>query len=212
MSENFIEIIKKTKVYPIIRSKDPEHAVEVARALAEGGIRVVEMNVEHPEIYSAIKEASKFVHICAGGVITSMQADAAFECGAELFSSPIFQMNLIKISKNKRLPFIAGATTANEAYNAWKTRIPLIKLFPTEAMGGVQYINDILRQMPFLPLMPMGNIKLNEVVKYISAGACAVGVGRDFYQGFASKEITIRTKEILKEIRNYSKWNNKKQI
>ena len=211
MSENFIEIIKKVKVYPIIRSKDPEQAVEVARALADGGIRVLEMNVEHPEIYGAIKEASKFVHVCAGGIITSMQADAAFECGAELFSSPIFQMSLIKISKNKRVPFIAGATTANEAYNAWKSRIPLIKLFPTEAMGGIQYINDILRQMPFLQLMPMGNIKLNEVVKYIGAGACAVGVGRDFYQGFTPKEITLRTREILREIKDYSKWN-KKQI
>ena len=138
-----------------------------------------------------------------------MQADAAFESGAKLFSSPIFQMSLIKISKNKRVQFIAGATTANEAYNAWKSRIPLIKLFPAEAMGGVQYIEDILRQMPFLNLMPIGNIKLNEVVAYIKAGAIAVGVGRDFYQGFSSKEITQRTRDILKEIKDYNSWNRR---
>ena len=211
MSENinFVETIKRTKIFPIIRTSDPEQAIEVARALAEGGIKIVEINIEHPEIYRAITEVSKFVHVCAGGIITSLQADAALESGAELFSSPIFQMSLIKISKNKHVPFIAGATTANEAYNAWKSRIPLIKLFPAEAMGGVQYINDILRQMPFLQLMPMGNVKLNEVVKYIDAGASAVGVGRDFYQGFTPKEITIRTREILREIRDYSKWNRK---
>ena len=129
-----------------------------------------------------------------------------------MFSSPIFQMSLIKISKNKHVPFIAGATTANEAYNACKTRIPLIKIFPTEAMGGVRYIEDTLRQMPFLNLLPMGNIKLNEVVTYIKAGAVAVGVGRDFYQGFESKVITQRTRDILREIRDYKKWTNKKQI
>ena len=122
----------------------------------------------------------------------------------------LFQMNLIKISKNKRVPFIAGATTANEAYSAWKSRIPLTKLFPAHAMGGVQYIEDILRQMPFLNLMPMGNIKLNEVVTYIRAGAVAVGVGRDFYQGFETREITQRTRDILREIRNFNQWNNKK--
>ena len=209
MSDNYIQMISEDKIYPIIRCKDADFAVQTAKALVAGGIRVIEMNVEHPSIYEAIQEVSKFAHVCAGGIITSLQADAAFESGAIMFSSPIFQMSLIKISKNKRVPFIAGATTANEAYNAWKTRIPLIKLFPTEAMGGVRYIEDILRQMPFLRLMPMGNIKLNEVATYIRAGAVAVGVGRDFYQGFEPNVITQRTKDILREIKGYQKWNKK---
>lgn len=201
MSDNYIKIIGEDRVFPILRCKESDDIVEIAHALVDGGIRVLEINIGHPRSYEAIKEVSKFAHVCAGGIITSMQADAAFEAGAEIFSSPIFQMSLIKISKNKRVQFIAGATTANEAYNAWKSRIPLIKLFPTEAMGGVQYIEDILRQMPFLSLMPMGNIKLNEVVKYINAGAFSVGVGRDFYRGFSPKEITLRTRDILKQIR-----------
>ncbi len=209
MSNNCIEIIKEDKVYPIIRSKDADLAVETAKALVEGGIRVLEINVDNPSLYRAIEEVSKFAQVCAGGIITSLQADAAFESGAQLISSPIFQMNMVKISKNKRIPFIAGASTANEAYNAWKSRIPLIKLYPTDAMGGVKYIEDILRQMPFLNLMPMGNIKLNEVVTYIRAGASAVGVGRDFYLGFTPKEITARTKEILSEVKDFTEWSRK---
>ena len=118
-------------------------------------------------------------------------------------------MNLVKISKNLRIPFIAGTTTANEAYNAWKSRIPLIKIFPAEAMGGEAYIENILRQMPFLNLMPTGNIKLSEVVSYLKAGATAVGVGRDFYQGFTPREITARTKEILTEVKDFSEWIKK---
>ena len=196
-------------MYPIIRSKDADLAVETAKALVEGGIRVLEINVDNPSLYRAIEEVSKFAKVCAGGIITSLQADAAFESGAQLISSPIFQMNMVKISKNKRIPFIAGASTANEAYNAWKSRIPLIKLYPTDAMGGVKYIEDILRQMPFLNLMPMGNIKLNEVVTYIRAGASAVGVGRDFYLGFTPKEITARTKEILSEVKDFTEWSRK---
>ena len=209
MSNNCIEIIKEDKVYPIIRSKDADLAVETAKALVEGGIRVLEINVDNPSLYRAIEEVSKFAQVCAGGIITSLQADAAFESGAQLISSPIFQMNMVKISKNKRIPFIAGASTANEAYNAWKSRIPLIKLYPTDAMGGVKYIEDILMQMPFLNLMPMGNIKLNEVVTYIRAGASAVGVGRDFYLGFTPKEITARTKEILSEVKDFTEWSRK---
>ena len=118
-------------------------------------------------------------------------------------------MSLVKISKNLRIPFIAGATTANEAYSAWKSRIPLIKIFPAEAMGGEAYVENILRQMPFLNLMPMGNIKLSEVVSYLKAGAVAVGVGRDFYQGFTANEITKRTKEIINEVKDFSQWSKR---
>lgn len=206
MSENYISKIAEDKVYPIIRCKDADKAVEIAKALVEGGIRVLEINVENPSIYEAIEEVSKYASVCAGGIITSTQADYALKSGAKLFASPIFQMSLVKISKNLRVPFIAGTSTANEAYNAWKSRIPLIKIFPADAMGGVQYIENILRQMPFLNLMPTGNIKLADVVTYINAGAAAVGVGRDFYQGFTPKEITRRTKEILTEVKDFTQW------
>lgn len=209
MSENYIEIIKQDKLFPIIRTKESEEAIEISKALVEGGIRILEINVENPTLYKAIAEISKFATVCAGGIITSMQADAAFECGAKMIASPIFQMNMVKITENKRVPFIAGASTANEAYIAWKSRIPLIKLYPADAMGGVQYIEDILRQMPFLSLMPMGNIKLSQAVTYIKAGAAAVGIGRDFYQGFTPKEITNRTKEIMKEVKDFSEWMQK---
>ena len=209
MSENYIEIIKQDKLFPIIRTKESEEAIEISKALVEGGIRILEINVENPTLYKAIAEISKFATVCAGGIITSMQADAAFECGAKMIASPIFQMNMVKITKNERVPFIAGASTANEAYIAWKSRIPLIKLYPADAMGGVQYIEDILRQMPFLSLMPMGNIKLSQAVTYIKAGAAAVGIGRDFYQGFTPKEITSRTKEIMKEVKDFSEWMQK---
>lgn len=209
MSENYINTIAEDKVYPIIRCKEADRAVEIAKALVQGGIRVIEINVENPSIYEAINEVSKYATVCAGGIITSTQADYAFKNGAKLFASPIFQMSLVKISKNLRIPFIAGTSTANEAYNAWKSRIPLIKLFPADAMGGVQYIENILRQMPFLNLMPTGNIKLSEIVTYINAGAAAVGVGRDFYQGFTPHEITQRTKEILTEVKDFTKWNKK---
>ena len=76
-------------------------------------------------------------------------------------------------------------------------------------MGGTQYVENILRQMPFLNLMPTGDIKLSSVISYLKAGAVAVGVGRDFYNGFTNKEITCRTKEILTEVKDFIKWNQK---
>lgn len=201
MKKNVMELISEEKIYPIVRNKDAQKAIDIAHALIEGGIKVMEITVENPSLYSAITEISKDAVVCAGGIITQQQAEQALTCGAKLFSSPIYQMNMVKISKNRQMPFIAGASTPNEAYDAWKSRIPLIKIFPVTALGGVQYIEDILRPMPFLNLMPMGHIQLSEVMDYIKVGAKAVGVGRNFYEGLSNTEITNRAKEILSQIK-----------
>lgn len=201
MKKNVMELISEEKIYPIVRHKDAQKAIDIAHALIEGGIKIMEITVENPSLYSAITEISKDAVVCAGGIITQQQAEQALTCGAKLFSSPIYQMNMVKISKNRQMPFIAGASTPNEAYDAWKSRIPLIKIFPVTALGGVQYIEDILRPMPFLNLMPMGHIQLSEVMDYVKVGAKAVGVGRNFYEDLSNAEITARAKDILNKIK-----------
>lgn len=201
MNKNLIQLVAEEKLYPIIRQKDASKAEDIANALVEGGVKVLEINVENAKIYDVIQRISQKACVCAGSIITTWQANAAFESGAKMFSSPIFQMNMVKISKNIGVPFIAGATTANEAYNAWKSRIPLIKIFPTAPLGGIRYIEDILRQMPYLNIMPMGNIKCDEIIDYIKAGATAVGIGRDLCDEKDLNNIVKKTKKIFDDLK-----------
>lgn len=202
MTENLIKLLAEEKVLPIIRSKDAKEVINIANALIKGGIKVLEINVENPSIYKAIEEVYKSAYVCAGGIITSIQAEAAILSGAKILSSPVFSMNLVKLSKDKKVPYIAGTSTANEAYSAWKARIPLIKIYPISAMGGAMYVEDLLRPMPFLNILPLGNVKLSQVKSYINAGAKVVGVGRDFYEGLTEAEIIDRAKNILRELKS----------
>ena len=198
MKDNLTLSLEEQKIFPVLRSSDPKKTVETAKALCDGGLNVIEVNIENAEIFKAIEEISKFATVCAGNIITSMQAQAAMDSGAKVISSPIFQMNMVKISKDLGIPFIAGTSTANEAYNAWKARVRLIKIYPVTAMGGTMYLEDLLRPMPFLNILPFGNVKLNEVEAYLKAGAIAVGVGRDLYEDRSYAEITSRIKHTLK--------------
>lgn len=201
MKENLINVLAEEKILPILRCKDAQLMIDRAKALIDAGVKVIEINVENPTIYKAIEEISKYANVCAGGIITSLQAEAAILSGAKILSSPIFSMNLVKISKDKQIPYIAGTSTANEAYNAWKARIPLIKIYPITAMGGAMYIEDLLRPMPFLNVMPLGNVKVDEIQSYINAGASVVGIGRDLYDGLSLSEITNRAKKVIMELK-----------
>lgn len=202
MQENLIKKISREKIYPIIRCNNDKCAIDTANALIEGGIKLLEINVENASLYQAINEISKSAIVAAGGIITAQQAIKAIDAGAEIISSPIFQMNMVKISKDKEIPLIASASTANEAYNSWKTRVPLIKIFPAKALGGALYIEDLLRPMPFLNVMPSGNILLEEVPSYIKAGAMAVGVGRSFYANSSYAEITKKAKKVIEQLKD----------
>jgi len=202
MTENLIKFLSDEKICPILRNDKAQEVIDIAKALSDGGMKILEITVENAQIYRAIEKVSEFMNVCAGGIITSVQAEAAVKSGAKILSSPIFSMNLIKLSKDKHIPFIAGTSTVNEAYSAWKARIPLIKIYPITPMGGAKYIENILRPMKFLNLMPSGDIKIEEVKSYIKAGATVVGIGRDLYDGYTLNEVVSRAqkaKELINE-------------
>ena len=200
MQEVLIKQIGMQKIYPIIREADADSVVDKVKALVAGGIKVVEITVENDDIYDAIEDVADIVTVSAGGIITEEQAVMSLNAGAKILSSPVFQMNMVKISKDRKVPLIASVTTSNEAYTAWKTRVPLMKVFPATALGGSVYVEDLLRPMPFLNLMPSGGIALREVCDYLKAGAFAVGVGRGFYEDSTLDDITKKAKDIIKKI------------
>ena len=190
---NSIEVIEKEKVFAVLRNTQPEETKNIIRALTDGGIKVIELVIETPETVKVIRDITNEPNrplIMAGGIITQRQAQIAIDSGADVIVSPVFQMNLVRLCKSQKIPLIMTATTPNEAYSAWKARTQLIKISPANPMGGVEYIEDILRPMKFINIIAAGSIKIDDIQAYLSAGAKAVGIGRALYKNLSYSEIT----------------------
>lgn len=194
-----LEEIKKEKIYGIIREDDPEYSYEIARAYIEGGIKFIELNCPL-EVTKKVSELNNVV-ISQGGIITTQQAHDALEAGATVISSPIFQTNLVRLASGYKVFLIPSVTTPNEAYIAWKSRMPLIKIYPVAEMGGVQYIKDLIKPMPFLNLLPCGFVKIDEIKGYLEVGATAVGIGRELYAKNSYNEIVKTVKGVMEMVR-----------
>ena len=196
-----LDKITDEKIYGIIREDDSKRAYEVARAYIEGGIKVLELNCP----LDVCKKISKLegVIVAQGGIITTQQAHKALEAGATIISSPIFQTNLTRFASCYSTFLIPSVTTPNEAYNAWQARMPLIKIYPVNEMGGVEYIREMVKPMPFLNLLPCGFVKINETVEYLKAGAKAVGIGRELYAKESYKEIVETAKNVVDMVRKF---------
>lgn len=194
MSEAIKEIFK-SRIYGIIREDEPQKALEIAQAYLEGGIKVVEIN----STIETIKKVCQIngIFVAQGGIITSEQAHLGIEAGAKLLVSPILQMGLTKVSSSSKIPLILSATTPNEAYSAWKVRVPIIKIFPIKDLGGATYIEDLLRPMKFLNVMPCGSVKIEHIKPLLNAGACAIGMGRGLYLNKNYEEIVASVKEAV---------------
>ena len=201
---NIIQSIVDNKIFAIVRTNDAERASEISEALIQGGIKNIEIPLGSMELLDVINDLSKRdgIYIAAGGIITTKQANQAFANGADMLVSPVYQKNIVKLSEEFKIPVMTTVSTANEAYQSWKARVPISKLYPAAHMGGVDYVTDLLRPMPFLNLMPTGSIKINEIPEYLSIGAIAVGIGADLYKGLENEQIIMRAKKAVDLIKN----------
>ena len=200
-----IEKIEQEKIFAVIRTQNKEEAKEKINAVVAGGINIVEVVIETPDIALVLEEVTKSDKkplVMAGGIITERQAQIAIEYGADVIVSPIFQMNLVRLCKSERIPLIMTATTPNEAYTAWKARTQLIKISPAHPMGGAEYIEDILRPMKFLNVIAAGSIGIDDIQSYINAGVKAVGIGRALFKNASFDEIVERTKSACDKIKS----------
>lgn len=200
---NPIEKIEKEKIFAVLRNQNPEATENIINAITDGGINIVEIVIENPEMVGLMQKITKQPSrpmIMAGGIITQRQAQIAIDSGADVIVSPVFQMNLVRLCKSQRIPLIMTATTPNEAYSAWKARTQLIKISPANPMGGAEYIEDILRPMRFLNIIAAGSIKINDIQSYIKAGAKAVGLGRALYKDAGYEEIKNRAKSACEKV------------
>ena len=203
---NTFDKISAEKIFAVLRIQEKEKTKNIINALTLGGINVIEIVIEKPEMVSVIQEITEQKErpiIMAGGIITQRQAQIAINAGADVIVSPVFQMNLVRLCKSQKTPLIMTATTPNEAYSAWQARTQLIKIAPANPMGGAEYIEDILRPMKFINVIAAGSIKIDDIPSYLKAGAKAVGIGRAFYKDASFDEITKRAekaRQIVKEI------------
>ena len=194
---NPIEKISAEKIFAVLRMKEASKTKDVINALTDGGINIVEIVIDTPDMVRVIEDITKQNTkplIMAGGIITQRQAQIAINAGVDVIVSPVFQMNLVRLCKSQKIPLIMTATTPNEAYSAWKARTQLIKISPAHPMGGAEYIEDILRPMKFINIIAAGSIKIDDIPSYLKAGAKAVGIGRALYKDADYNEIARRSK------------------
>ena len=167
-------------IVAIIRATSGDQLVNVARALFEGGIDVIEVTFTVPnvlEILAAVrKDLGKKILLGAGTVLDPETCRAALLAGAEFIVSPSLNLDVIRLCQRYSKLVMPGAFTPTEIVTAWEAGADIVKVFPADCVGP-NYLKALRGPLPQVRLLPTGGVDLKTLPGFFKAGACAVGLG-----------------------------------
>lgn len=167
-----MELIKKIEeigIIPVIKIKDIQNAVPLAKALIDGGIPIAEVTFRSEGAEKVIKEILKEypdLLVGAGTVLTIEQAKAAVEAGAKFIVSPGFNPKTVAYCQEENIPIMPGCVTPTEIEMALEFEIHTLKFFPAAQFGGLAAINALCQPYTGIRFIPTGGITLNNLTEY----------------------------------------------
>lgn len=199
-----LEIIKREKLVPVVRTHGTEDARRAVEVLAECGIKVFEITMTVPgavELIEELNQSNSDILLGAGTVTDKEQAEKCVEAGAKFIVSPAFNLETVRFCKEKEIAVMPGSLTPTEVLTAWNAGADCVKVFPCDVMGGAKYLKTLKTLFPHVEMMPTGGVSCETIADFFAAGAIAVGVGADLVDVKAIRSGDLQS--IAEKARNY---------
>jgi 2-dehydro-3-deoxyphosphogluconate aldolase/(4S)-4-hydroxy-2-oxoglutarate aldolase len=167
-------------IVAVVRCSESKQLVEVAQALADGGVTVVEITMTVPDALEVIHQVRQAlgerILLGAGTVLDAETARAVLLAGAEYIVMPTVNLEVIRLCQRYDKLVMPGAFTPTEILTAWEAGADIVKVFPAEVVGPA-YFKALRGPLPQIRLMPTGGVDLNTAAAFLKAGACCLAVG-----------------------------------
>lgn len=179
MSNSIIARIGELGVFPIVVLDNPADAEPIGEALMAGGLPIVEVTFRTPAAAEAIKIFSTSfpeMLVGAGTVLSNDLVDAAVDAGAEFILSPGFNPGVVDYCLDKGLTIFPGVCTPSEIDACLCKGLEVLKFFPSEAMGGVKYLEAVSAPLARARYLPTGGLTIQNLPDYLAfekTHACA---------------------------------------
>ena len=178
--ESDLRRVLDSGIVAVVRSPDSQQLVEVARALVDGGVSVVEITMTVPDALDVVRAVRRALGdrllLGAGTILDPETARAALLAGAEFLVAPTLNLDVIRLCQRYDKLVMPGAFTPTEILTAWEAGADVVKVFPAEVLGPA-FFKAVRGPLPQVRLMPTGGVDLTTAADFLRAGACCLGVG-----------------------------------
>lgn len=202
-----LKLVSNIGIIPVIAIEDANKAVPLAKALVAGGLPAAEVTFRTAAGEEAIRQIAQNcpeVLVGAGTVLNIDQCDRAVAAGAKFIVSPGYNEELVAHCIEIGVPVLPGTADASEMTKAVNAGLKVVKFFPAEVAGGLDYLKALAPVFP-LQFMPTGGVNTKNMMDYLGFDriiACGGTwmVKKDLIEGECWDEITAICKDCVKRM------------
>lgn len=208
----------ETGLVPVFYHPNAETASCVVEACAAGGVTCFEFTNRGDQAHEVFKElASRFrsderVILGAGSILDPATAALYIQLGANFIVGPVFNPEVARTCNRRKIAYCPGCGSVSEISAAEELGVEICKIFPGNAVGGPEFVKDVLGPLPWARLMPTGGVDATEesINAWFRAGVTCVGIGSKLFpkEVIASGDygaITENVRHVLEWIRECRK-------
>ncbi|TQL49001.1 bifunctional 4-hydroxy-2-oxoglutarate aldolase/2-dehydro-3-deoxy-phosphogluconate aldolase [Ornithinicoccus hortensis] len=155
------DLMALSPVIPVVVLPEVGQAVPVARALAAGGVGVIEVTLRTEAGLESVRRIAAEVPeivVGAGTVTTPEQAAASAAAGARFLVTPGSTPRLLNAALDTGLAVLPGAATLGEMMALLERGLDAMKFFPAVPAGGTAYLSAAHGPLPAARFCPTGGI------------------------------------------------------
>ena len=177
-------------VVPVFYYADAAYTQRILQACYTGGIRVFEFVNRGERALAVFTELQDFVReqcpnmvLGIGTIYKAAEAEQFIAAGAEFVVQPVATAEVAEVCRAHDIPWLPGALTPTEIYNASELGAAVVKIFPGNLVGP-DYVKALRGPMPRTRLMVTGGVEPTEASlrAWFGAGVNAVGMGSQFFK------------------------------
>jgi 2-dehydro-3-deoxyphosphogluconate aldolase/(4S)-4-hydroxy-2-oxoglutarate aldolase len=170
-SPSLSSLIKGAALLPIIQADTAAQAVQIAKAMQQGGISAVEVVLRTAAALdgiSAIRQQCPDLLVGAGTVLSKTDADNCKNAGAQFLVSPASTPALLQAMIDTGLAMAPGVSTSSEVAMALEMGLTELKFFPAHLSGGTEMLKALSGIYQQVRFCPTGGIAQHNLADYLS--------------------------------------------
>jgi Entner-Doudoroff aldolase len=167
---NIHPLLSISPVVPVVTIRDALKAVPAARALQDGGVRVIEITLRTEASLDGIERIARelpSMTVLAGTVCHASQVQASLAAGAAGIVSPGLTEALAAAVETAGATWLPGVATASDIMRGLALGLDCFKLFPASIAGGPEALRAFAGPFPGVRFCPTGGIDRAAVGRYL---------------------------------------------
>ena len=165
------EVMQLSPIIPVIAINDASESLNLARALMDGGIKVLEITLRTPAALKAIESIALYdggAVVGAGTVLSIDDLKRVRDAGAKFAISPGSTPALLEAAKKMEFTLLPGVATASEIMLGLELGYDRFKLFPAVTAGGIGALKSFAGPFQSVKFCPTGGVNPSNVNDFLS--------------------------------------------